>query len=112
VAETLGHTDIRMNKRYSHAMQERKRSALEKLVTFGSSRQPDAKSGSGTFWLLGSPLIWIFLSLFSVFSLVGYFYIYRTRPQLSRRVFVINKAIGIDIFSPIFILISNSVKES
>ncbi len=44
VAEILGHTDIRMTKRYSHAMQERKRSALEKLVTFGSSRQPDAKS--------------------------------------------------------------------
>jgi len=43
VAEILGHTDIRMTKRYSHAMQERKRSALERLVTFGS-RQRDAKS--------------------------------------------------------------------
>lgn len=43
VAEILGHTDIRMTKRYSHAMEERKRSALEKLVTFGS-RQRDAKS--------------------------------------------------------------------
>jgi integrase len=32
VAEILGHTDIRMTKRYSHAMQERKRNALEKLV--------------------------------------------------------------------------------
>jgi integrase len=44
VAEILGHTDIRMTKRYSHAMHERKRSALEKLVTFGSPRQRDAKN--------------------------------------------------------------------
>jgi integrase len=43
VAEILGHTDIRMTKRYSHAMQERKRSALERLVTF-DSRQRDAKN--------------------------------------------------------------------
>src|SRR5215471_12916591 len=43
VAEILGHTDIRMTKRYSHATQERKRNALERLVTFGS-RQRDAKS--------------------------------------------------------------------
>ena len=42
VAEILGHTDIRMTKRYSHGMQERKREALEKLVSF-SSRQRDAK---------------------------------------------------------------------
>jgi integrase len=32
VAEILGHTDIRMTKRYSHAMHERKRQALEKLA--------------------------------------------------------------------------------
>ena len=44
VAEILGHTDIRMTKRYSHGMQERKREALEKLVSF-SPRQPHAKSG-------------------------------------------------------------------
>lgn len=43
VAEILGHTDIRMTKRYSHGMQERKREALEKLVSFGS-RQRDAKN--------------------------------------------------------------------
>ena len=42
VAEILGHTDIRMTKRYSPGMQERKREALEKLVSF-SPRQPDAK---------------------------------------------------------------------
>ena len=42
VAEILGHTDIRMTKRYSHGMQERKREALEKLVSF-SPRQRDAK---------------------------------------------------------------------
>ena len=43
VAEILGHTDIRMTKRYSHGMQERKREALEKLVSV-SPRQPHAKS--------------------------------------------------------------------
>lgn len=43
VAEILGHTDIRMTKRYSHGMQERKREALEKLVSF-SARQRDAKN--------------------------------------------------------------------
>lgn len=43
VAEILGHTDIRMTKRYSHGMQERKREALEKLVSF-SPRQRDAKT--------------------------------------------------------------------
>jgi len=32
VAEILGHTDIRMTKRYSHGMHERKRMVLEKLV--------------------------------------------------------------------------------
>jgi len=44
VAEILGHTDIRMTKRYSHGMQERKREALERLVSF-SPRQRDAKNG-------------------------------------------------------------------
>ena len=43
VAEILGHTDIRITKRYSHGMQERKREALEKLVSF-SPRQRDAKN--------------------------------------------------------------------
>jgi integrase len=43
VAEILGHTDIRMTKRYSHGIQERKREALEKLVSF-SPRQRDAKT--------------------------------------------------------------------
>jgi integrase len=43
VAEILGHTDIRMTKRYSHGMQERKREALEKLVSL-SPRQRDAKT--------------------------------------------------------------------
>jgi len=33
-----------MTKRYSHGMQERKREALEKLVSF-SPRQRDAKNG-------------------------------------------------------------------
>lgn len=39
VADILGHTDIRMTRRYSHAMHERKRQALEKL----RSRQIYAK---------------------------------------------------------------------
>ena len=43
VAEILGHTDIRMTKRYSHGMQERKRMALEKLVS-NAARQPHAKN--------------------------------------------------------------------
>src|SRR6185503_3122918 len=43
VAEILGHTDIRMTKRYSHGMQERKREALEKLVSF-SPRQSHAQN--------------------------------------------------------------------
>ena len=43
VAEILGHTDIRMTKRYSHGMHERKRAALEKLVS-DPPRQPDAKN--------------------------------------------------------------------
>ena len=43
VAEILGYTDIRMTKRYSHGMHERKRLALEKLVS-NPPRQPDAKN--------------------------------------------------------------------
>jgi integrase len=36
VAEILGHTDIRITDRYPNGMQERKREALEKLVSFAS----------------------------------------------------------------------------
>ncbi len=43
VAEILGHTDIRMTKRYSHGMHEWKREALEKLVSF-RLRQNHAKN--------------------------------------------------------------------
>ena len=43
VAENLGDTDIRMTKRYSHGMHERKRLALEKLVSF-TPRHPHAKN--------------------------------------------------------------------
>jgi integrase len=39
IAEILGHTDIRMTKRYSHAMHERKRQALEKLAVTSNLRQ-------------------------------------------------------------------------
>lgn len=48
VAEILGHTDIRMTKRYSHAMEERKREALEKLLDSPPSRQTDAKKSRQT----------------------------------------------------------------
>ena len=44
VGEILGHTDIRMTKRYSDSMHERKREALEKHVSF-TPRQRDAKNG-------------------------------------------------------------------
>jgi integrase len=39
VADILGHTDIRMTRRYSHAMHERKRQALEKIAVTSVSRQ-------------------------------------------------------------------------
>lgn len=46
VAEILGHTDIRMTKRYSHAMHERKRQALEKLAVTSNLRQIEKRQGS------------------------------------------------------------------
>jgi hypothetical protein len=39
IAEIPGHTDIRITKRYSHAMHERKRQALEKLAATPNLRQ-------------------------------------------------------------------------
>ncbi|HXQ32868.1 MAG TPA: site-specific integrase [Anaerolineales bacterium] len=45
VAEILGHTDIRMTKRYSHAMHERKRQALEKLAVTSNLRQIEKRQG-------------------------------------------------------------------
>lgn len=39
VAELFGHTDVRMTKRYLHAMHERKRQALEKLAATSTLRQ-------------------------------------------------------------------------
>lgn len=44
IAEILGHSDIRMTKRYSHAMAEAKREAVEKLAKPAASRQKSAKS--------------------------------------------------------------------
>jgi integrase len=46
VAEILGHTDIRMTKRYSHTMQERKRQALEKLAVTSNLRQIEKRQGA------------------------------------------------------------------
>jgi integrase len=45
VAKILGHTDIRMTKRYSHAMHERKRQALEKLAVTSNLRQIEKRQG-------------------------------------------------------------------
>ncbi|HEX7998662.1 MAG TPA: site-specific integrase [Pyrinomonadaceae bacterium] len=44
IAEILGHGDIRTTKRYSHAMEEAKREAVEKLAKPGAVRQKSAKS--------------------------------------------------------------------
>ncbi|MGB8509816.1 MAG: site-specific integrase [Pyrinomonadaceae bacterium] len=43
IAEVLGHGDIRTTKRYSHAMEEAKREAVEKLAGKGSARQTSVK---------------------------------------------------------------------
>ncbi|MGI8654319.1 MAG: tyrosine-type recombinase/integrase [Pyrinomonadaceae bacterium] len=43
IAEILGHGDIRTTKRYSHAMDEAKREAVEKLAGTGAGGQNPAK---------------------------------------------------------------------
>jgi integrase len=43
IAEILGHGDIRTTKRYSHAMEEAKREAVEKLAKSGAARQTPVK---------------------------------------------------------------------
>ena len=42
IAEILGHSDLRMTKRYTHATDERKRQALERLGQF-SNRKPEKR---------------------------------------------------------------------
>lgn len=44
IAEILGHSDIRTTKRYSHAMEEAKREAVEKLAESKPARQKRAKN--------------------------------------------------------------------
>lgn len=44
IAEILGHGDIRTTKRYSHAMEEAKREAVEKLAKPATVRQKSVKS--------------------------------------------------------------------
>lgn len=39
IAEILGHGDIRTTQRYSHAMEEAKREAVERLAGAGAARQ-------------------------------------------------------------------------
>lgn len=48
IAEILGHSDLRMTKRYTHATDERKRQALERLAQFSSSksRKPEKREAS------------------------------------------------------------------
>ena len=46
IAEILGHGDIRTTKRYSHAMEEAKREAVEKLSKSGAARQKRAKKSA------------------------------------------------------------------
>jgi hypothetical protein len=41
----LGHGDIRTTKRYSHAMDEAMREAVEKLAGTGAARQKRVKNG-------------------------------------------------------------------
>lgn len=47
IAEILGHGDIRTTKRYSHAMDEAKREAVEKLAKSGATRQTGVKNDEG-----------------------------------------------------------------
>lgn len=47
IAEILGHSDLRMTKRYTHATDERKRQALERLAQF-SYRKPEKRGASQT----------------------------------------------------------------
>lgn len=47
IAEILGHGDIRTTKRYSHAMEEAKREAVEKLAKSGAGRQSGVKNAEG-----------------------------------------------------------------
>lgn len=47
IAEILGHGDIRTTKRYSHAMEEAKREAVEKLAKSGANRQTSVKNTEG-----------------------------------------------------------------
>lgn len=44
IAELLGHSDIRMTKRYSHASDKAKREAVQKLTEIGTSKQDLSKS--------------------------------------------------------------------
>jgi integrase len=46
IAEILGHSDIRTTKRYSHAMEESKREAVEKLAESSLGGQNLVKSAS------------------------------------------------------------------
>lgn len=47
IAEILGHGDIRTTKRYSHAMGEARREAVEKLAKSGAARQTGVKNEEG-----------------------------------------------------------------
>lgn len=57
IAEILGHGDIRTTKRYSHAMEEAKREAVEKLAETGAERQKRAKSKGKEKRQAGKPAV-------------------------------------------------------
>ncbi len=39
IAEVLGHSDLKMTKRYTHATDQRKRAALERIATYGRDNE-------------------------------------------------------------------------
>lgn len=39
IAEVLGHSDLKMTKRYTHATDQRKRAAVERIATYGRDNE-------------------------------------------------------------------------
>jgi integrase len=57
IAEILGHSDIRTTKRYSHAMDEAMRDAVEKLAGTGAARQKRVKNAGKQKRQAGGPTV-------------------------------------------------------
>ena len=45
IAEILGHSDLRMTKRYTHATDQRKQQALEQLAQLSNNKREIGSSG-------------------------------------------------------------------